>query len=73
MKNLFRMLLIAVLTLGVVSTTATSCKQAGKVAKELTKKGSKAPKKGSKVRPPILKTCSKCGSMYRGYDCPNCK
>ena len=71
MKNLFRMLLIAVLTLGVVSTTATSCKQAGKVAKEMTKKSGKVTKKG-KVRPPMLKTCSRCGSTYRGYDCPNC-
>lgn len=71
MKNLLKALLIAVLTLGVVSTTATSCKNAGKAVKNIAKVGSKG-SKGSKVRPPIVKHCSHCGTTYRGFDCPNC-
>lgn len=68
MKKFLRILLIVVLCCG-VATVTPSCRNAGKAAKEITKRVK--PKKTPKLRP-IGKVCSKCGHRYTGYECPYC-
>lgn len=69
MKTFFKVMLMLALV-GGVATSTTGCRNAGKAAKEISKKMKGKGSNGKALRFP--KTCSKCGHTYTGFDCPYC-